>query len=76
LRIAEKSDEVGHPVQGKINGMFGPAGDDLLLDLAHPGLDIHSSSLLGQAACRFRTAGRQTYGPALLHRAERRGSAA
>jgi hypothetical protein len=57
LRIAEQPDQVGHPVQGKINGVFGPAGEDLLLDLAHPNLDIHRSSLLGAPSRPARTAG-------------------
>jgi hypothetical protein len=37
--------------------MFGSAGDDLLLDLAHPGLDIHSFSLQGGIGRPARTAG-------------------
>jgi hypothetical protein len=56
LRITEQLDQVGHPVQGKINGVFGPAGEDLLLDLAHPNLDIHRSSLLGGPSRPARTA--------------------
>jgi hypothetical protein len=57
LRIAEQPDQVGHPVQGKINGVFGPAGEDLLLDLAHPNLDIHLPRLLGTPSRPARTAG-------------------
>jgi hypothetical protein len=48
LRIAEQPDEFGHPVQGEVHGMLGPARDDFPLDLAHPRFDIHRPRLCGR----------------------------
>ena len=40
LRVAEQAREVGDPVQGRIDGVLGPAFRDLPLDLGQAGVQI------------------------------------